>query len=157
MVSAGSSVLWDNGDYPPSAFYFSVDVGGSTDASFQEVSGIGPELETEDYVEGGENRFVHRLPTTVKHPKLVLKRGVAKLKSPLLIWCKDVLEGGLSKPIKPDLVHVSLLDETSSPIRKWSFANAYPVHWEVDPFNSTNGEVSIETIEMSYSYSVREL
>ena len=32
-------------------------------------------MEIETVVEGGENRFVHRLPKPVKHPNLVLKRG----------------------------------------------------------------------------------
>ena len=32
-------------------------------------------------VEGGENRFVHRLPKPVKHPNLVLKRGLATTSS----------------------------------------------------------------------------
>lgn len=159
MVTSSNSFIWENGEYPLSAFYFTVDVGGgnSIDTSFQEVSGIGPELETEDLVEGGENNFVHHLPTTMKHPNLVLKRGIAKLESPLVTWCRDVLEGGLIKRIKPVLIHVSLLNEEANPIRKWSFANAYPVHWEFDSFNSTNGEVSIETIEMSYTFSRREI
>jgi hypothetical protein len=58
--------------YPPPSFYFSVSVVGSAtpiamltkiDASFQEVSGIQAEFQTEEVVEGGENRFAHRLPT----------------------------------------------------------------------------------------------
>ncbi len=152
----GTSVLWEFGDYPPSVFYFSVDLGNAIDTSFQEVTGIGPEMETEDLVEGGENRYVHLLPTSVKHPKLVLKRGLAKMDSPLIEWCKSVLEGGLSSPIEPKLLQVSLLGEEGDPIRVWSFAGAFPVHWEVDSFDSTKNEVAIETIEMSYNYSTRE-
>lgn len=144
--------------YPPSAFYFKVVLsatGGMADTSFQEVSGIGSEVDLEEYVEGGENRYVHRLPKAVKHPKLVLKRGIAKMTSPLVIWCRSVFEGGFIAPIVPMPILVFLLNENKIPIRAWSFANAYPVNWEVEAFNSTKNEVAIEKIELSYNYSNR--
>jgi hypothetical protein len=66
-----------NAWYPLPAFYFKVITGLrlGADTSFQEVRGIGSEIETEEVVEGGENRFVHRLPKAVKHPQLELKRA----------------------------------------------------------------------------------
>lgn len=146
--------------YPPSAFYFSVSLGGGSadaDASFREVSGIGPEMDTETVAEGGENRFVYQLPKSVKHPRLVLKRGVAPLSSALVAWCRDVLEGGLAQAVVPKLLQVSLLNQDGQPLRTWSFANAYPVKWEVEPFNSTKNEVAMEKIELSYLFSKREV
>ena len=145
-------------DYQPSAFYFKVAfaaTAGMSDTSFQEVSGIGSEIETEPYTEGGENRYVHQLPKSVKHPKLVLKRGIAKSTSPLVVWCRSVFEGGFSAPIMPMAMMVYLMNENKEPIRAWSFANAYPVNWEVETFNSTKNEVAIEKIELNYNYSNR--
>ena len=56
-------------EYPTTAFCFKVAFAGSTevDQAFQEVRGIGADLETEEVAEGGENRFTHRLPKTIKH------------------------------------------------------------------------------------------
>jgi phage tail-like protein len=145
-------------DYPPSAFYFKVVLGatlGMTDSSFQEVSGIGAELETETVPEGGENRYQHVLPKAVKHPNLELKRGIAMLTSPLVIWCKSVFEGDFLMPIIAQPVAVYLMNESAVPIRAWSFANAFPVKWDVEPFNSTKNEVAIEKIVLSYTYSNR--
>lgn len=150
--------MLDFGGYPPAAFYFKVAfaaTGGMSDASFQEVSGISSELETETVEEGGENRFKYQLPKAVKHPNLVLKRGIAELDSPLVVWCKSVLEGGLLLPVEPMLVSVYLMNEEAVPIRGWSFSNAFPVKWEVEAFNSTRNEVAIEKIELGYNYSVR--
>jgi len=143
--------------YPPTAFYFklSFEDAPDKDTSFQEVSGIGSEIDVQEVVEGGENRFVHRLPKGVKHPLLSLKRGIAEFDSPLVKWCKAVLEGDFVKPIEPREVKVYLLDENHDPLRGWSFANAYPVKWEIDSFNSTKNEVAIETIDLSYNYSNR--
>lgn len=143
----------------PTAFYFKVGFGGAPgrDAAFQEVGGIGPEMETEPYHEGGENRFVHALPKGVKHPKLSLKRGIAPFDSDLVVWCREVLEGGLGQRIRPRVVHVNLLAADGGPLRAWSFENAYPTHWSVDPFQAERGAVAIEKIELKYATSRRKL
>jgi phage tail-like protein len=145
--------------YPPTAFSFRVVIGAGgpdSDAAFQEVGGIGAEMETEPYHEGGENRFVHSLPKGVKHPKLTLKRGIADRDSPLVQWCKAVLEGGLSETITVRDVNVHLLDETGTDIlRHWSFQNAYPSNWVVDPFQADKSAVAIEKIELTYAASTR--
>lgn len=144
--------------YPPPAFYFRVSFdggGGKSDTSFKEVSGISSEMETEAYQEGGENRFRHALPKGVTHPNLVLKRGIAGLGSPLVAWCKEVLEGDLAKPVEPQSLTVSLLDEEGSPLRSWSFTGAFPVKWDVEAFSSTKNEVAVESIELAYTSSTR--
>lgn len=138
-------------DYPLPAFYFKV-IGTGFETSFQEVSGISQELETEDVIEGGENDFVHRLPKAMKHPKLVLKRGVAPITSLLITWVRASLEGGLRVPIVPlPVLLVTLMNAESLPVRGWSFTNVYPTKWSIDTLNSTKNEVAIETIELSYN------
>lgn len=159
MADTNASAIWEPGGYPPPAFHFTVVFGGPQgkgDSSFQEVGGIGPEMETESYTEGGENRYVHQLPKAIKHPKLVLKRGIAKITSPLIKWCIDVLEGGFIDSIEPRMLHVYLLNENAEPMRGWSFADAYPVQWEIESFNSTKNQVAIESIKLIYTHSSRE-
>ena len=146
--------------YPLPAFYFKVvfsGLKGNSDTSFQEVSGIGAEMETEEVQEGGENRFVYHLPKGVKHPQLELKRGIAPMNSALVGWCRQVLDNGFAQPIVPSLVTVYLLDQFGAPARGWSFANAFPVKWQIDDFKSTKNEVAIETIVLSYTSSNRTL
>jgi phage tail-like protein len=145
-------------DYPLPAFHFEVVFGGSSsggDTSFQEVTGIGAELELETVSEGGENRFVHQLPKAVKYPKLVLKRGVAKSDSALVEWCKSVLEKDYIEAIETKQVEVRLLNEQREALRSWTFSNAYPVNWDVEGFNSTKSEVAIEKIELVYNHLER--
>jgi phage tail-like protein len=146
------------GGYPPPAFYFSASIGGGTnspDTSFSEVSGIGIEMETEAVVEGGENRFVHQLPKQIKHSNLEMKRGIAKINSPLAAWCKEVLEGEFIKLIVPKMIIVNLHDSSKAVLRSWTFNNAYPVKWDVEAFNSTKNEVAIEKMVFAYTYSNR--
>lgn len=147
-----------NDDYPPSAFYFKVvfsGAGAMQDNSFQDVSGISSSIETEPYTELSENRFVYQLPKSIKFDNLILKRGIAKMKSPLVRWCNSIFSGNFTKPIVPKQILVYLMNENKVPIRGWSFENAYPVKWTIDNFNSTKNEVAIETIELKYNYMDR--
>ncbi len=145
---------------PPVAFHFCVTFGMSpkdADGAFQEVSGIGPEIETETLVDGGDNRYVYHLPKAMKQPRLKLQRGVAAIESRLVAWCKAVLEGGLVRPIWPRDLHVFLLDAAGDPLRVWSLEHAWPVHWELGPFNATRNELALETVELVYAASRREV
>ncbi|MDY0961159.1 phage tail protein [Massilia sp. CFBP9026] len=127
------------------------------ETSFQEVSGIGGEMQVEEVPEGGETRFVHRLPTGVKYKPLVLKRGVASAGSALAQWCRMTLEGGLGSQIRTAPVSVYLLDEQGDPLRAWLFSDAYPTQWEMGNFDAMTSAVAIETITLSYTYSIRIL
>ena len=69
--------------YPPVGFHFLVrfeglllKYPGIPDIGFQSVSGINADITIEEYHEGGENRFKHKLPNPVTYPNLVLKRGM---------------------------------------------------------------------------------
>lgn len=160
MVSLDIASLMGTGGYPPPAFYFKVSFSaslGMSDTSFQEVSGISSEMETEPVVEGGENRFVHQLPKGIKHPHLELKRGIAPMTSPLVIWCRSVLEADFIVPIVSMPITVHLMDADQIPIRAWLFGDAFPVKWEVESFGSTKNEVAIEKISLNYTYSNRLL
>jgi phage tail-like protein len=110
--------------YPPGAFYFTVKVFGSAvllsaltdiDASFQEVSGIQSAFETEEVIEGGENRFAHRLPRIAKYSNLVLKRGVVTADSFLSEWAGLTIGANLALPVVTQNLLVTLLNESGWP------------------------------------------
>ena len=158
LQAAKAKLRVTQGFYPPVAFHFSVSFGANpkdSDGAFREVSGIGPEIETETVNEGGLNGFAHVLPKSIKHPRLVLKRGIAAKESRLVKWCQQVLDGGFVKPIDALLVHVFLLDAAGDPLRCWTVENAWPVKWEIDGFQSTRNEVAMEKIELAYARSNR--
>lgn len=136
-------------------FYFSLSIGGQggdSDAAFSEISGLSKELNVEEVASGGENRFKYRLPTTVKFPNLVLKRGMTTAGSPLLQWCSKTLDNGLAIAIEPKDVIVKLLNDQGEPAMTWSFVKAYPVKWAASDLSADKGEVMIETIELAYQY-----
>lgn len=124
----------------------------SSDAAFQEVSGLSKELNTEDVVCGGENRFKFRLPTIATFQNLVLTRGVTTAESPLISWVKDTLDDGLANSIQPKDIKVQLLNENGDISMAWNFISAYPVKWSASNLKSQESQVFIETLEFAYQY-----
>lgn len=139
-----------NQNIPPGGFYFKISFNGE-EYTFLEVSGISMEMETNETVEGGENRFTHRVPTIVRYQNFVLKRGIISQNSALLAWCQETLEGSLLNPIKTHHVMVALLDANATIVMCWEFYDAYPVKWSVGLLQSEANEIAIETLELAYT------
>ena len=111
---------------------------------FTEVSGLGGEIQVEEYAEGGLNGYVHHFPTRTTYPsRLVLKKGVTGVDT-LRRWYNNVSRG----KVKRRNGTIMLLDNQSRPVMWWAFKNAYPVLWEGPAFNSMQSEVAFETVEL---------
>lgn len=140
--------------YPPVVFHFKVEFSlpdsapEDREARFQEVTGLKKELAVEEYQEGGENRFSHKLPTPAKYPNLVLKRGLLK-SSKLVDWCFDAIDHFNFKPVD---LKVTLLNEEHKPSVSWDFVRAYPLKWSVGDLKAQDNALMIETLEIVYQY-----
>jgi len=62
---------------------------------------------------------------------------------------------GMSLPIVPQNILVTLLDESAIPSIAWAFVNAYPVKTSVAALQLARQQVLIETLELSYNYFER--
>ncbi len=166
--------------YPPVGFYFGVSINGfndTIDAEFQSVSGLSVDIETEEYAEGGENRYKHKLPVRTKFPNLVLKRGLVVKDSSLLKWCNNAIKNfqfekrqiivslytnsipfSLSIPNVPNNIIGNTKGSnknSKSPAKAlmtWTIEGCFPIKWSVDDFNATESKIVIESIELAYSY-----
>src|SRR5688572_3136719 len=58
------------------AFRFEVLIADFGKAGFSEVSGLQLETEIHDYMEGGQNAFVHKFAGRTKQTAISLKRGI---------------------------------------------------------------------------------
>ncbi len=138
--------------YPPVGFHFGVKFdlpdASDNDTRFRDVSGLALELEEETYVEGGENRFIHKLPVRARYSDLVLKRGLL-VDSAVRTWCEEAIQ---NLDIQPVMVWVTLLNENHEPLQTYSFTNAWPKKWSISDFNAESGELVIESLELAYQY-----
>jgi len=137
--------------YPPWGFYYQVafqDSREPNEARFQSASGLSVEYDVEEYKEGGENRFTHKLPVRTKYADLVLKRGMLT-GSEVVGW---FLAAFRERAFEPKTVNVILMNEKSEPLRTWNVAHAVPKKWSVSDFNANENSLVVETLELSYRY-----
>ncbi|TAA48437.1 phage tail protein [Corallincola spongiicola] len=137
--------------YPMVGFHFRVEFAlssASYDMQFRDVSGLSMELDEESVTEGGENRFIQRLPKRAKYPDLVLKRGMLQ-DSELREWCRAAIQ---EMDIQPVTVWVILLNEQHEPLQTYTFINAWPKRWQLSDLNAESSAVVIETLELAYQY-----
>src|SRR6478736_9908635 len=97
---------------------------------FAAVTGFSSQVDVLEYPEGGQNTFVHRLPTRVKQGNITLKRGVTKEKA-LLQWFQSTVV-----KVQPADLSINVLDELGNTMQSWSFRNAYPVKWTGSDLNA---------------------
>lgn len=144
----GQDSFFKTGYTPPTAFYFSVKFAGfdQMDSSFQEVSGLKVTIDTVPKKEGGDNIFVHHLPTQPKFENLVLKRCLLK-NSKLEAWCRDAIE---DFKFDPRDIKLALLGANGGILASWTIIKAFPISWELSALNSTSNQLAIETLTLKY-------
>lgn len=150
-LAAGTDV-----GYPPVGFFFQLSLGEGDDmgTSFQEVSGIGAEMNTEELTEGGENRFIHRVPAGTKYSNLIVKRGLVHSDATLAQWCLNTIESDFSAAISTKSIILTLVDADSRALMAWTFFNAWPVKWSISDLKTLGEELAIESVEFVYSYFI---
>lgn len=139
-------------EYPLTGFHFVATFElfpqNPVDVRFQEVSGISVTMNTETYTEGGENRFVHKLPTRSSYSDITLKRGLFT-QSVLYEWCRRAMEDYEFQPVN---ILIAMLNESHVPVFAWHVIHAIPTKWEISSLSAEKSEVVIESLVLSYSY-----
>ncbi len=140
-------------NYPPVGFHFKVefkfsDQRAKSEVNFQEVSGLNKEMTTEDFTEGGENRFAYRFPKGTKYSNLVLKRGM-KPDSKIIEWVRDAIDNFDFTPVD---ITVTLLNPNHDALMIWEFVKCWPLKWSTSDLKAQENAVVIETLELNYNF-----
>ena len=134
------------------AFRFEVSFTGLGTVGFSECSGIALETETFDYPEGGENTFVHRLPTRSKQSNLVLKRGI--INRQLWDWHHAQTLGILQRRSGQIVVKNP---SGGQAVMIFEFSNAFPVKLTGPDLSAAQNAVAVETLELAHGGITRTL
>lgn len=110
---------------------------------FSECTGLESEVQTEDYLAGGQNDRVFRFPTRANYMPITLTRGVG-FSEDLYLWHEEFLKGEGQR--RNGLIF--LANELRVPIKTWSFENAIPTKWQGPALNATSSGTSIEKLEI---------
>ena len=130
---------------PVGELRFNLTLPGVEIGRFRECTGLAAEIEVKDYNEGGVNDRVHKLPTRMKYPNLVLKRGVT-YEDALLKWLWKT-----QRETQRINVTVSLMGADGKPVRSWVFNEAFPIKWTGPNLNASSNQIATETLEIVHA------
>jgi phage tail-like protein len=121
--------------------------GGLAGASggFTDCSGIEMTCELFEYPEGGQNSFVHRLPTRSKPSYITLKRGML-LTSELWFWVRAFIEGVYIR--KDGLILVQA--QSGGPRQAWLFHRGLPMKWTGPVLAAAQTGIATESLVIAH-------
>lgn len=114
--------------------------------SFQEVKGLGADLEVMAYPEGGKNDMVHQLPVRHSWNRISLRRGLAR-DIGLWFWYSAGLTQSLGARRDGSVL---LLDSGGLPAMAWVFRAGLAVKWSGPEMNAMQNSVAIESLEIAH-------
>lgn len=136
---------------PYSQFNFLVDLGtGDTDsaqAGFQEVSGLGLEINVAEYRAGNEmDNAPRKITGTYKVPDVTFKRGVIGSLD-LYEWLNQIRDGAQDQLRS---VRIQLQNEDhSSVVQEWKLTNARPIKYTGPSLNGKGTDLAIEELVLA--------
>ncbi|GAA1948894.1 phage tail protein [Amycolatopsis minnesotensis] len=125
--------------------FFHLTIGDDDLGEFNSCSGLGAEVEMEQYAEGGNNDFVHQLPTRVRWSNITLTRPVTGDTAEVTRWLTKIVHKAKRKDgeiiaLRPDRV----------PIIRWQVYGILPVRWHGPEFDPSRSEVAVERLEIAH-------
>ncbi len=109
--------------------------------------GLGMETSIEQREEGGNNYFVHQLPTRLKYSNVKLSRPINQDSGTVAVWFMNVAK------IRPTM-QTAVIQAVGGPknkiIAEWSLQEVVPVRWTGPSFNVESPKVATETLELAF-------
>ncbi|MCB1185037.1 MAG: phage tail protein [Myxococcales bacterium] len=133
--------------YAYGTFNFKLEINGLTLGHFQNVTGLGHEIEVLTHQEGGVNDRQHKLPGQGSFPNVTLKLGY--------VASELAEDWHFNFAINPKSVgrkdgSIVMLDDAGEELMRWNFVRAWPVKWDGPEFNSGADNLAVETLEIAH-------
>jgi phage tail-like protein len=133
--------------YPYGSYRFRVIISGLSVGEFSECSGLEMTVKTDEVREGGENRYVHRLPGRIEYGNLTLRRGYA-VTNEFFSWFQTSFTPVMTAR---KTVTIALVNQDGATVMEWTFLNAYPVKWTGPSFKAGDNAIAVESLELAHS------
>ena len=124
---------------------FSVMIGNQNIGMFTTCDGLSMEIETEDWKEGGNNMFVHKLPKGIKYTPIKLTRPVNADSNLVARWLAEMTNG-----VTRTTCTITARTVEGQAIAQWKFNEVYPVKWTGPSFALDSPKVATETLELQH-------
>jgi phage tail-like protein len=133
-------------DDPFAAFRFQLEIDAIPVAGFTGCSGLDVEIEVETFEEGGENRFVHKLPGRRRYGDVELKRGIVGRE--LWDWLHGQRLGNFDHGKSVTIV-IGSLNTEHDPL-KFVLKNALVTRWRGPELAADTSAVTMETVTLAH-------
>ena len=135
---------------PFPAFQFLVELDNEIVARFTECAGLQAETEVDEYAEGGQNGFRHKLPKASRYGNVTLRYGLTDSNA-LWTWYRARLQESFTGDGGRKLLAVILWDgQNHRQVWRWEFDEAYPVRWTGPDLKAETTALAIEAMEIAH-------
>jgi len=114
--------------------------------AFQEVTGLGGQLEVVTYAEGGRNDSVHQLPLRHTWNRITLKVGVVRDRV-LWSWYQAGLADSLGARRDGAVI---VLGTDGVPAMAWAFHGGLAAKWSGPDLHGEQNAIAIEALEIAH-------
>ncbi|AWL38123.1 MULTISPECIES: phage tail protein [Streptomyces] len=125
--------------------FFRLVIGGTDLGAFHTCSGLGAEVEMEQYAEGGNNGFAWQLPGRITWTNITLTRPVTADTTKIARWLNEIIQR-----VEPKDGEIVALRPDLSPIISWQVQGIVPVRWQGPSFDPANSQAAVETLEIAH-------
>ncbi|MGC0418065.1 phage tail protein [Embleya sp. AB8] len=126
--------------------FFKLVIGGNDLGAFHTCSGLGAEVELEQYAEGGNNGFAWQLPGRITWTNITLTRPVTADTSKIARWLNEIIQR-----VEPKDGEIVALRPDLGRIIGWQVQGIVPVRWQGPSFDPANSEAAVETLEIAHA------
>jgi phage tail-like protein len=108
--------------------------------------GLTVEYDVQEYQEGGNNDFVHRLPGRRKYTNIRLSRPIDASTAQVMGWLASV-----QARVSPSTAHISVLDTNDETVASWTVVGVYPAKWSGPTLDLGSNRAAMETLELVHN------
>lgn len=130
---------------PGIQWLFHVRIDADDIGMWTECNGLAASYEVEEFKEGGENWFVHKLPGRMTFTNITLKRPLDHQSGLVASWFASV-------PVAPlrSTAAITALDGNLATIATWNLVDVLPVRWTGPSFTTTGSALAQEQLELAH-------
>lgn len=126
---------------------FQVEIDGyGTLGVWTKCEGLQVEYDIQEYREGGQNNFVHRIPGRAKYQNVKLTRPIDKNSEKVASWM-----AGLQQSVRRHTAKISCLDPDGAKVATWNITGVFPMRWTLPTLDVSGNQVAVETLELVHN------
>ncbi len=113
--------------------------------TWSKCDGLTVEYDIQEYQEGGQNDFVHRLPGRCKYTNVKLTRPIDKSSADVASWV-----AGQRQKVERSNAEISVLDAAGEVVAQWNLTDICPVKWTGPSLDAGGNQIATETLELAH-------